>query len=506
MPEGQVLEFSGVTKRFGSVTAVSDLTARVEPGQVTGFLGPNGAGKTTTLRILLGLVRATEGTATIGGVPYDKLRRPLQSVGAVLEASSFHPGRTAANHLSVYAQAAGIARSRVDEVLGIVGLADAAGRKVGGFSLGMRQRLGLAYALLGDPGVLVLDEPSNGLDPEGIRWMRGLLRSLAAEGRTVLVSSHMLSEVQQTVDGLLIIARGQLVFQGGIEDLAEASDHATVVDAPDRAALEAALTSAGHSFEVLRNGLTVRTAEPLEVGALAASAGIALSSLQRRGATLEDVFLELVSGARVHASAGAVPDGEAAVPAADPASVTAAAPSSAPAALPGSGDMPESGESAAIDPDLGESPDLGAGDGPDADAVEPAGEPAIEPRPSAEPAAVTASFAVASTGVIDIVAPPSADDSDDAWLVDRIRVDRARDEGAPAAPDPDADPANVVTEPEPHDDPLVDPEHAPEVQPEQPSSLAWVPEPVDPDLVDRESNPDDSTPEDAPHTEEGNQR
>ncbi|HEY9306515.1 MAG TPA: ATP-binding cassette domain-containing protein, partial [Microbacterium sp.] len=307
MPHGQSLEFSGVTKRFGAVTAVSGLTARVEPGLVTGFLGPNGAGKTTTLRILLGLVRATDGHATIGGKRYAELDQPLQTVGAVLEASSFHPGRTAAAHLTIYAQAAGIAKTRVGEVLDLVGLTDAAGRKVGGFSLGMRQRLGLAYALLGDPGVLVLDEPANGLDPEGIRWMRGFLRQLAAEGRTVLVSSHLLAEVQQTVDALLIISRGRLVFQGSIEELTDPDEHATVVDAPDRAALVAALRAAGVPFEVLRSGLTVRGLDPAAVGAAAAAGGVALSSLHRRGPALEEVFLDLVNGARVHASAtGAV--------------------------------------------------------------------------------------------------------------------------------------------------------------------------------------------------------
>src|SRR6478609_11669140 len=239
MPDGQSLEFSGVTKRFGAVTAVSDLSARVEPGRVTGFLGPNGAGKTTTLRILLGLVRATGGQATIGGRRYAELDSPLQTVGAVLEASSFHPGRTGAGHLTIYAQAAGIPKRRVEEVLGLVGLGDAGGRKVGGYSLGMRQRLGLAYALLGDPGVLVLDEPANGLDPEGIKWMRGFLRQLAREGRTVLTSSHLLAEVQQTVDSLLVISQGRLVFQGGLEELVDPSEYATVVDSPDRAALAA---------------------------------------------------------------------------------------------------------------------------------------------------------------------------------------------------------------------------------------------------------------------------
>ena len=258
MPEGQVLDFSGLTKRFGAVSAVDGLTARVEPGLVTGFLGPNGAGKTTSLRMLLGLVRPTSGAATIGGRRYAEIERPLQTVGAALEASSFHPGRSAANHLKAYARAARVPVSRVDEVLGLVGLADVAGRRVGGYSLGMRQRLGLATALLGDPGVLVLDEPSNGLDPEGIRWMRSLLRHLAEEGRTVLISSHLLAEVQQTVDALLIISRGKLVFQGGAEDLADPDEYSTVVDSPDREALSRLLEEHGIAFQLLRNGFTIR--------------------------------------------------------------------------------------------------------------------------------------------------------------------------------------------------------------------------------------------------------
>ncbi|WEK12892.1 MAG: ATP-binding cassette domain-containing protein [Candidatus Microbacterium phytovorans] len=308
MPDGQVLEFTGVTKRFGTVTAVDGFSARVEPGVVTGFLGPNGAGKTTSLRILLGLISPSSGTATIGGKRYAQLAQPLQTVGAALEASSFHPGRSAANHLRVYAHAAGLPTSRVDEALGTVGLADVAGRKVGGFSLGMRQRLGLAYTLLGDPGVLVLDEPSNGLDPEGIRWMRGFLRELARQGRTVLVSSHLLAEIQQTAEALLIIARGRLVFQGRIDELTASDEYAAVVDAPDRAALAAALTDAGQDFEVLRTGFTVRGADTAAVGAIAAAAGVALSTLQRRGPALEEVFLDLVNGVRVHASAeGAAP-------------------------------------------------------------------------------------------------------------------------------------------------------------------------------------------------------
>ncbi|WP_163634036.1 ATP-binding cassette domain-containing protein, partial [Microbacterium sp. B35-04] len=356
MPHGHSLEFSGVTKRFGAVTAVAGLTARVDPGQVTGFLGPNGAGKTTTLRILLGLVRATDGHATIGGRRYAELDHPLQTVGAVLEASSFHPGRTAAAHLTIYAQAAGIARARVDEVLDLVGLTDAANRKVGGFSLGMRQRLGLAYALLGDPGVLVLDEPANGLDPEGIRWMRGFLRQLAGEGRTVLVSSHLLAEVQQTVDALLIISRGRLVFQGSIDELTDPDEHATVVDAPDRSALVAALKAAGVPFEVLRSGLTVRGLDPVAVGAAAAAGGVALSSLHRRGPALEEVFLDLVNGARVHASAAGGVGTLSQVPGTDAAAVgLAAGATSAGAATAGTTTAGEATPVVATDPEPSES-------------------------------------------------------------------------------------------------------------------------------------------------------
>ncbi|MDO8384544.1 MAG: ABC transporter ATP-binding protein [Microbacterium sp.] len=305
MPQGEVLEFTGVTKQFGAVAAVQDFSARVEPGVVTGFLGPNGAGKTTTLRILLGLVRATSGRATIGGTAYADLASPLRSVGAALEAASFHPGRSAANHLKVYAQAARLPRTRVDEVLTTVGLADVAGRRVGGYSLGMRQRLGLAFALLGDPGVLVLDEPTNGLDPEGIIWMRGLLRELARQGRTVLVSSHLLTEVQQTADRLLIISNGSLVFQGSVEDLAEPAEQAVVVDSPDRPALAEALAGAGIAFENLRTGVSVRGGDPADIGAIALAAGGALSGLQKKGPSLEEVFLELVNGSRVHPSAAA---------------------------------------------------------------------------------------------------------------------------------------------------------------------------------------------------------
>lgn len=303
MSDGQVIEFSHVTKRFGSLVAVSDFSAEVSPGLVTGFLGPNGAGKTTTLRMLLGLVRQNAGSLTIGGKRYAELRHPLHEVGAALEASSFHPGRSGANHLKVYARAAGISARRVDEVLALVGLSDAAGRRVGGYSLGMRQRLALATALLGDPGVLVLDEPANGLDPEGIKWMRTFLRQLAAEGRTVLISSHMLAEVQQTVDAIVIISHGRRMFQGPLWALSEDIDDTVIVDAPDRAALEQTLAAAGLEFEVLRSGLAVHGSAPTALGALAAGEGLALSALQKRVPPLEEIFLDLVNGTRTHPSA-----------------------------------------------------------------------------------------------------------------------------------------------------------------------------------------------------------
>ncbi|WP_169583558.1 MULTISPECIES: ATP-binding cassette domain-containing protein [Microbacterium] len=390
MPEGQVLEFSGATKRFGRVTAVSEFTARVEPGLVTGFLGPNGAGKTTSLRLLLGLVRPSSGAATIGGVRYGKLKHPLQTVGAVLEASSFHPGRTGHAHLRVYAQAARIPTSRVDDVLGLVGLEDAAGRKVGGYSLGMRQRLGLAYALLGDPGVLVLDEPTNGLDPEGIKWIRGFLRQLAREGRTVFVSSHLLAEVQQTVDALLIISAGRLVFQGSLEELSDPSEQATVVDSADRAALAEALRGAGIPFEVLRSGLTVRGIEPVDVGLAAAAAGVPLSALHKRGPALEEVFLDLVNGTRVHASASGMRLDDV-IPAIESGPITV---------LVAEEQVPDASAAARDDsaPRSGE-----PGDEPSADDEDL---PEARPDQTASAAAeldAEASFAVAGTGVVDII-------------------------------------------------------------------------------------------------------
>ena len=213
------LEVRGLTKTFGPVTAVREVSFRAPAGQVTGLLGPNGSGKTTTLRATLGLVRPTAGTALIGGLPYRNLPRPRRIVGAMLEATGFHPGRRARDHLRVLAAAADVPDQRVDEVLDQVGLAEAAGRRVRGFSLGMKQRLGLAAALLGDPQVLLLDEPANGLDPAGIAWLRGLLRGLADEGRTILVASHVLGEVAQTADRVVIVSAGRLRFAGPLDEL-----------------------------------------------------------------------------------------------------------------------------------------------------------------------------------------------------------------------------------------------------------------------------------------------
>ena len=298
MPQGQVLEFNRVTKRFGDVTAVADLSVRVEPGVVTAFLGPNGAGKTTSLRMLLGQIRPTSGTATIGGSAYSELRQPLRSIGAVLEEASYRPRRTAARQLSIAAKANGIPASRVDEVLRLVGLQDDADTRLGSYSLGMRQRLAVASALLGDPGVLVLDEPANGLDPEGIRWMRLLMRRLADEGRTVLVSSHVLSEIEQVADDVVVLSKGRAVFAGSIDKLADPSGGAVIVDAEHRAQLITALSAAKLNFDVLRSGVTVRDSDAATVGAITAAAGVPLTLLQQRGPSLEDVFLDLVYGRR----------------------------------------------------------------------------------------------------------------------------------------------------------------------------------------------------------------
>ena len=297
----QTLTIDHLSKRFGKVHAVRDLSFTVEPGRVTGFLGPNGSGKTTTLRCLLGLVRPSDGTASIGGQPYRDLDHPGRVVGAALEASGFHPGRTARGHLRVIADALDLPKTRVDEVLGLVGLEDAAGRKAGGFSLGMRQRLSLAAALVGDPGILILDEPANGLDPEGIAWLRGLLRGLAREGRTVLVSSHVLSEVQQTVDDVVIISKGALVRAGSLADLAGNGAVRVRVRSPRRDALIRALEVPGEGppptvlepsddGELVVTGLTAS-----DIGRRAFLAGVELHELTQQTNDLESLFLELTA-------------------------------------------------------------------------------------------------------------------------------------------------------------------------------------------------------------------
>jgi ABC-2 type transport system ATP-binding protein len=295
---GSTISIEHLTKRFGDVVAVDDLSFTVEPGRVTGFLGPNGAGKTTTLRCLLGLVGPTSGTATIGGRAYHDTPTPARVVGAALEATGFHPGRSARNHLRVLARAGGIHEQRCDDVLGLVGLGDVRDRAVGGFSLGMRQRLQLAAALLGDPGVLVLDEPANGLDPEGIAWLRAFLRHLAGQGRTVLVSSHMLSEVEQTVDEVVIIARGRFVRACPLTDLTDQGLR-LVVRTPQASELTAVLgTLAPQSHVTLQDdgSLLIEHVEAPLIGRAALDAGAELHELRPATSDLEEVFLSLTNG------------------------------------------------------------------------------------------------------------------------------------------------------------------------------------------------------------------
>lgn len=299
-----MIEVHELTKRFGSTLAVDALSFRAEPGHVTGFLGPNGAGKTTTLRVLLGLVEPTAGAASIGGRRYHDLADPACTVGAVLEASGFHPGRSGRDHLRLVATAAGIPETRVGEVLEAVGLTGAAEGRAGGYSLGMRQRLSLAAALLGDPEVLVLDEPANGLDPQGIRWLREYLRWLARQGRTVLVSSHVLAEVEHTVDEVVIIAGGRLVLQA---PLAEVTGRvaAVLVRSPDAARLGSCLEVRGAQVESAGDGtLSVRGIDAAGVGEIAAAEGIVLHELVPQGGDLEAAFLALTHDAGRHAGLG----------------------------------------------------------------------------------------------------------------------------------------------------------------------------------------------------------
>ncbi len=293
------VEVRELSKRFGPVEAVKNLSFDVEAGRVTGFLGPNGAGKSTTLRALLGLVRPTAGTATFDGCRYEALERPSRRVGAVLEDSSFHPGRTARNHLRVVAVTGEHPPERVDAVLDEVGLSDAADRRVKGYSMGMRQRLAIATALLGDPEVLILDEPTNGLDPPGIAWMRGLVRRHAARGRAVLVSSHLLAEVAQSVDDVVVIARGELRGQGTLAHvLGGGGAPTTEVRSQDDERLARALTQRGHAVQRDgEGGLLVLGATPEQVGVVAGDERVYLTRLEPRSRSLEQAFFELTGGA-----------------------------------------------------------------------------------------------------------------------------------------------------------------------------------------------------------------
>ncbi|MET9515764.1 ATP-binding cassette domain-containing protein [Streptomyces sp. NPDC002994] len=292
-----MIEVNGLSKRFGDVLAVNELTFTVRPGNVTGFLGPNGAGKSTTLRMILGLNRPTAGTATIDGSPFAHRQAGLHHVGALLDAGDVHPGRSAAAHLSALARSNGLPRRRVREVLEEVGLAGAAGRRVGGFSLGMRQRLGIATALLGDPPVLLFDEPVNGLDPEGVRWVRDLFKRLAAEGRTVLVSSHLMSEMENTADRLVVIGRGELIAEETVTAFAARGTRTRVtVRTPDAARLAAVLTPEGAGVRTDgAESLTVTGLTAARIGELAFEHRILLRELASRSASLEEAFMELTA-------------------------------------------------------------------------------------------------------------------------------------------------------------------------------------------------------------------
>jgi ABC-2 type transport system ATP-binding protein len=291
--DGPAIVAAGLTKRYGAVKAVDDLSFEVRRGAVTGFLGPNGAGKTTTLRMVLGLAEPTAGGATIFGRPFPELPDAARAVGANLEICGMHPGRSGRNHLRSLAAFAGLPSSRVDEVLELVEMREAGDRRAGGYSTGMRQRLGLAATLLGDPELLVLDEPANGLDPQGIRWLRDFLRAAAGEGRTVLVSSHVLSEVEQTVDDVLVIHRGRLVKSGPIADLT--AGEGVRVRSPRAAELAAALERDGAEVRADGEQLFVTGRSSAEVGELAFATGAPLHELANEVASLEEVFFKLTS-------------------------------------------------------------------------------------------------------------------------------------------------------------------------------------------------------------------
>jgi ABC-2 type transport system ATP-binding protein len=284
-----------LAKVFGRHTAVDDLTFDIEPGKVTGFLGPNGAGKTTTLRMILGLVAPTAGSASVLGRRYAQLEDPVRSVGAVLDTAQFHPQRSGRNHLRVLATAASIHKPRIDEVLGLVDLGAAADKKAGAFSLGMRQRLGIAAALLGDPQVLILDEPANGLDPAGIRWLRGLLRSFAGQGRTVFVSSHLLAEVSEIADDVIVINNGRLVTHAPVHELMSRTMGEIRVETGQPERLRDALQAAGIAVTLASHNELVAVASKQVVGTIAAEAGIPIYGLMQQERSLEDIFFELTA-------------------------------------------------------------------------------------------------------------------------------------------------------------------------------------------------------------------
>ncbi|GAA2006619.1 ABC transporter ATP-binding protein [Catenulispora subtropica] len=295
-----MIEVHDLSKRYGDKTAVDHLTFSVAPGRITGFLGPNGAGKSTTMRLILGLDRPNSGTATIGGIPYTALREPLRKVGALLEARAIHTGRSAYNHLWCLAQSQGLPRTRVDESLALVGLTEVARKRAGGFSLGMGQRLGIAAALLGDPQVLILDEPVNGLDPEGVLWIRNLMQSLAAAGKTVFVSSHLMSEMSQTAEHLIVIGRGRLIADESVEAIiARSSGQSVLVRTPQPAQLTKELERTNGSGTPVTvttaadGALLVRGMTAPEIGEKASAARVVLHELTPQRASLEEAFMEL---------------------------------------------------------------------------------------------------------------------------------------------------------------------------------------------------------------------
>jgi ABC-2 type transport system ATP-binding protein len=297
-----MIEAHDLTKRYGDKLAVDHLSFTVEPGRVTGFLGPNGAGKSTTMRLVLGLDKPNEGTATINGRRYRELAQPLRTVGALLEAKSVHTGRSAYNHLLFLAQTQGLPRSRVDEVLRLVGLQEVAGKRAGGFSLGMSQRLGIAAAMLGDPQVLLLDEPVNGLDPEGVLWIRNLIKQLAADGRTVFVSSHLMNEMAVTADHLIVIGRGRLIAASSTQEFIErSSEKSVLVRSPDAARLADLIAADGGKAVPGQPGqdgadeLRVTGLAAPRIGELAASAAVVLHELTPQLASLEEAFMELTA-------------------------------------------------------------------------------------------------------------------------------------------------------------------------------------------------------------------